>query len=351
LPEHVFNYTQAALDQVFQNMLLKHGDLLEPVLRKNLKSESSRKRIFQFFSKQTWANLGKMLWSAHYPQIERLWFDLLMRLGKSDQAQLNQYFYEYLLESASTGAQPVFQTLDFVEGLVRFIANADQIPLINMIQLLYAPSPTLSKPDSLEEHLPDLRQRIQKSVLATARQETVQQSSKTPLEESILVHNAGLIILAPYLPRYFSTLGMLEKQQFVDAAAAERGVQLLQYLASRQTTTPEHLLVLNKILCGLPIEQPLNLGIALSEEELNLSEQLLNSVLQNWKSMQQSSIKNLQGAFLLREGLLRETEEKWKLHVEKKAYDVLMRDLPWTISLIKLPWMPKRIEVEWKINF
>ena len=74
---------------------------------------------------------------------------------------------------------------------------------------------------------------------------------------------------------------------------------------------------------------------------------MLNSVLQNWNMMKKSTVENLQGAFLMRDGILRETEDKWKLHVEKKAFDAVMSDLPWTISVIKLPWMHKRIEVEW----
>ena len=127
----------------------------------------------------------------------------------------------------------------------------------------------------------------------------------------------------------------------------ERGVHLLQYLATQQNETREHLLVFNRVLCGLPIDTPLALGIVLEDAEKELSEVLLNSVLQNWNMMKKSTVENLQGAFLMRDGILRETEDKWKLHVEKKAFDAVMSDLPWTISVIKLPWMHKRIEVEW----
>jgi hypothetical protein len=177
-----------------------------------------------------------------------------------------------------------------------------------------------------------------------------QSKNVTIMDTSISLNNAGLVIVAPYLPRYFETLEMLDGQVFRDQAAAERAVHLLQYLASGQTETPEHLLVFNKILCGQPLDMPVPPGIALSETEADLSESMLNAVIQNWEIMKNSSIQNLQGTFLLREGRLEEEDERWMLHVDHKAYDITLEYLPWTIALIKLPWMEKRVDVEWKKN-
>ena len=36
-----------------------------------------------------------------------------------------------------------------------------------------------------------------------------------------------------------------------------------------------------------------------------------------------------------------------KLYVERKGVDVLLESLPWTISIIKLPWMQDSLQVEW----
>lgn len=340
-----------AFDQILQSLLSKHPELIGPILHKAFQQEELRKRGIQHFSKKSHASLAKVFWGKDYPKIEGFWIDLLVRLGKSDQERLNGYFFQYLLESAGQQSSISFEPIDFLEGLIRYIAELDQIPLFNLIQILQTPSKAMAKPDGLEAQLPELRQRIQQRILAENRQRANVENTSSPLGESILVHNAGLVLIAPYLPRYFGTLGLLDQQQFIDPASAERGVHLLQYLVSNQTETPEHLLVLNKVLCGLPLEHPLPLSFEPNEAEIDLSAQLLNSILQNWGSMKKSSIKNLQGAFLLREGLLKEGEDKWKLHVEKKAYDVLLRDLPWTFTMIKLPWMTKRMEVEWKITF
>jgi len=72
--------------------------------------------------------------------------------------------------------------------------------------------------------------------------------------------DAGLIILWPFLPRFFRSLGLLEDKQFVDEAAAHRAAGLLQYLADGQPEAPEYLLIFNKILCGLPWDEVLGFG-------------------------------------------------------------------------------------------
>lgn len=172
-------------------------------------------------------------------------------------------------------------------------------------------------------------------------------SEETP-EEALFISNAGLVLLSPFLPRYFETLGILENKAFKDVEAATRAVHLLQYLATGQTETAEHLLVFNKILCGLPIESPIPLGIDITQEEIDLSASLLNAVLQNWEMMKNSSVENLCGSFILREGRLLEEKDRWDLYVEHKPFDLVLSSLPWTISMINLPWMQKRIDVEWQ---
>ncbi|NRB51208.1 MAG: hypothetical protein HRU41_26285 [Saprospiraceae bacterium] len=167
------------------------------------------------------------------------------------------------------------------------------------------------------------------------------------MEDSLYIHNAGLVILGPFLPRYFSELDMLEDKQFRSIEDAERAVLLLQYLCAGQTEMAEHLLVFNKVLCGLSISDPVPIEIELTDLEQEVSHLLFHSVLQNWEQMKNSSVENLQASFLLREGLLREEDNGWTLHVESAGYDILLEFLPWTLSIVSLPWMTKRIEVVW----
>ena len=168
------------------------------------------------------------------------------------------------------------------------------------------------------------------------------------VDDAVYVFNAGLVILHPYLSRYFDVLGLMEGKEFRDEESADRAVHLLQYLATRQTETPEYMLVLNKILCGLPVDMPVTPGIIMTDNEVEVSESLLRGVLQNWKRMENSSIDNQSGAIQVREGRLIEKEDRWSLHVKSRAYDILLEFMPWGFSRIKLSWMPKRLDVEWK---
>lgn len=167
------------------------------------------------------------------------------------------------------------------------------------------------------------------------------------MDDSLYIHNAGLVILAPYFNRFFTMLDMLDGKEFIDEEAAVRAVLLLEYLASGQTESPEHRLAFNKVLCGLPINTPVPESIELSEQEIEVSAQLLNAILQNWDKMSSSTVDNLRASFLLRDGRLLDQPDNWSLTVENKGFDILLSFLPWTISLVSLPWMAKRLEVSW----
>lgn len=166
--------------------------------------------------------------------------------------------------------------------------------------------------------------------------------------EDIYVHNSGLVILAAFLPRYFDMLGILENEVFPNEATAARGALLLGYLASGRKEIPEHELAFNKILCGLDVASPVPASIEVTEQEEEISRQILNAVLQNWDQMSNSTVENLRGSFLLRNGLLREQENSWLLNVESAGFDILLSFLPWTISVVSLPWMERRLEVDWR---
>ncbi|MEM6770416.1 MAG: contractile injection system tape measure protein [Bacteroidota bacterium] len=167
------------------------------------------------------------------------------------------------------------------------------------------------------------------------------------MEEKIYVHNAGMVLIAPFLPRYYEMLVMLTQNQFNDEATGIRGVCLLEYLVSGRTEFPEHELALNKVLCGLSLSTPIPTQIELTEAEEETSRQLLKTVLQNWGNLKNATIDNLRDSFLLRNGVLEKQEDSWSVQVESAGYDMVLQILPWTISKISLPWMSKRVETTW----
>jgi hypothetical protein len=166
-------------------------------------------------------------------------------------------------------------------------------------------------------------------------------------QEGIYVSNAGLVLLHPYLLHFFQAIGLGKENHFVDAAAQEKAVHLLQYLAAKRLLDPDPELVFNKVLCGIPPDQPIARNYQISEEEQSEADHLLNVILGYWKALGSTSIDGLRFNFLLRDGKLSETSDGWKLLVERKPQDRLMDSLPWGFSLFKLPWMDKKMFVEW----
>ena len=159
--------------------------------------------------------------------------------------------------------------------------------------------------------------------------------------------NAGLILLTPYFPTFFKSLGLISEGKIKDVNSQMRAVHLIQYLVNQDTSSPEHLVILNKILCGLELSVPLVKGIEISTKEKNYADSLLNSVITNWSALKDVSRKGFRASFLVRNGILEIKENEFLLRVERKAYDILLDTIPWTYSRIKLSWMKKPVITEW----
>lgn len=171
---------------------------------------------------------------------------------------------------------------------------------------------------------------------------------KIQMGEPLYVNNAGLVILNPFLTRFFNMQELLNKREFKDEKSSHKAVHLLQYLANKGEQMEEHELLLNKLLCGIPFEKPVYKDIVLTDKEKETCDSLLEGVIENWAILKKTSPDSLRGSFLLREGRLTEEPQGWRLRVEEKGYDVLVEKLPWSIGMLKLPWMKKMLFVDWK---
>jgi hypothetical protein len=173
-------------------------------------------------------------------------------------------------------------------------------------------------------------------------------SPQDPPARELLVSNAGVVILHPFLIQFFSNCGWLKKQEFTDANTRTSAVLMLHYLASGETEVPEHQLIFPKLLCGMPWEVSLEAIEPFSNDLLAAAEELLASVVKHWSALRNSSPDGLREAFLRRGGKLEWTEDTWRLEVEQKTQDVLLGKLPWGLSIIKFPWMKRRLSVYWQ---
>ncbi|MBO9700585.1 MAG: hypothetical protein J7604_10280 [Sporocytophaga sp.] len=166
--------------------------------------------------------------------------------------------------------------------------------------------------------------------------------------EPVYISNAGLVLVHPYLTRFFKMLNLTEGKAFKDEYSSHKAAHILQYLVNKNTSAEEHELVLNKLVCGIDLTTPLLRDIEITPEEIETCEGLLEGVIQNWTILKKTSNDNFRSSFLIRQGRLVLESKGWKLKVEEKAYDILVEKLPWSISMIKMPWMNNIIYVEWK---
>ena len=162
------------------------------------------------------------------------------------------------------------------------------------------------------------------------------------------VANAGLVLLHPYLPRFFSACGIDLAAPRPARSTYDRAAAALYYLAAGDAEPVEYELGLVKILLGLDPDYPLPLGAGLLDDETRVEAQnMLDSFIGHWTALKSTSRDGLREAFLRRPGLLRETDEAWLLDIESGGVDILLERLPFSISIVNLPWMQKPIQVEW----
>ncbi|NOU16595.1 MAG: hypothetical protein HOO91_03430 [Bacteroidales bacterium] len=168
-----------------------------------------------------------------------------------------------------------------------------------------------------------------------------------PKVDSEHINNAGLALLWPFLVMFFERLNLVKDRKFISAESKYRAIHLLQYLATEQEETPENDLLFNKILCGTDIYESIPLGFNITENEIEECNALLQSVIDNWTVLKNTSIHALRTTFLQKEGILNKQTNGWKLYIERTTIDVLLDRLPWSISMILLPWSNEMIYVEW----
>ena len=165
---------------------------------------------------------------------------------------------------------------------------------------------------------------------------------KENIDDGIYVANAGVVLLHPFLPGFFRNIGFVEKENFVDFSVCQKAVVMLHYLATGNTIPEEHELVIPKMLCASPINEPVSNNISFSTEELREAEDLLTSSIAQWEILKGTSPAGLRESFLQRGGKLFMKNDQPHLQIEASAIDMLLDHLPWNLSMIMLPYLAHR---------
>ena len=171
-----------------------------------------------------------------------------------------------------------------------------------------------------------------------------------PLESgsSMYINNAGLILIWPFLSTLFNKLGLLNGKSFMDDTSLQKAILVTQYVIFEGNENEESNLVLNKILCGVAPDFFVDTNIELNETEKSIAKSVLKAVTGNWEQLNKTSIFTLKETFLKREGIIQKVDDNYKLIVEKKPFDMLLRTIPWNILMIQNSFMSFRLIVEWE---
>lgn len=185
--------------------------------------------------------------------------------------------------------------------------------------------------------------------LTNTIQMLAEQKKKDDFSDACLIPNAGLALVASFLPRLFKMLGYLAEdlQTFKSKDMQQRAIFVIQNFLSDGISFPESQLVFNKLLTGYPLPESLPLTLALTDEEKKGVDRVRDAILQNWDKMRNTSKEGFRDAFLIRNGKLTRVKNRWHLQVEQKSYDILLTTLPWSYKLIKTTYIPDLIKIEW----
>jgi hypothetical protein len=164
--------------------------------------------------------------------------------------------------------------------------------------------------------------------------------------EPVFITGAGAVLLHPFVKELFHERDLIEGRDFRDRAARAHAIHLIGVLTFGRPETAEYDLVLAKLLCGWPIDEPLP-STEIIEADLAACDGLLRAVLKHWTALRSSSPDWLRAQFLLRDGKLEAVDLGWRLTVERRGQDVLLAKLPWGCGVIALPWMNGRLFVQW----
>lgn len=177
----------------------------------------------------------------------------------------------------------------------------------------------------------------------------LKEEDKIPAEllQRIMVSQAGIILVAAFLNKFYTNLGLWKEGSWASKDARCKAVYLLHYLATGNTTAYEYQLALEKIICGIPLSESLEINVTVTKKEMEEADDLLSSVIQHWAALKNTSVAGLRHSFLQRQGMLSQKGDNWLLQIERGTMDILLEQLPWGYATVSLPWNQYLIYTEW----
>ncbi len=183
-------------------------------------------------------------------------------------------------------------------------------------------------------------------------------------DSMVLTFDGGLVLLWPYLTRYFQKYDLLIMMpthdahdesvathwQFVDEAAQLKAHALLMNVLA--VSADDNNAIVANILVGLEPDAWIESPAVLTAQEINSGEQLLIAVITNWPALKNMPVGSFRELFLWREASCTLTDGSHHITIESKTVDILLTQLPWGLGYISLPWLGKQlIQISWQYGY
>ncbi|WP_198404848.1 contractile injection system tape measure protein, partial [Burkholderia ambifaria] len=172
--------------------------------------------------------------------------------------------------------------------------------------------------------------------------------------EYLPVISAGILLLWPALPSLFESLLLTEDDHFVDAHSQRRAVMILDALAwGGGGAFAEWRLSGARLWCGLPESDEILDPVVwptIDADTLAQVDAWLVRLIAQVPSMNGFDVMGFRALFLQRRGVLAIEAKPLRLTLELEVQDILLRDWPWPVSHVSLPWLSHVVSVDWLIK-
>jgi hypothetical protein len=168
-------------------------------------------------------------------------------------------------------------------------------------------------------------------------------------ESFVPVCSAGLVSLWPLFPDLFRRLGLWSQNSFTSSDAAHQAAAWLDWLIWQDAAADSTRSDFTRFLCGVA-DSEINASVDLQNDEQRavLTEwlDLLPLQLPGWRTLKVADVRAL---FLARPGFIGSARTGTVIKVDSQPFDVLLRDWPWPLTNLILPWLPEPIGIDWPL--
>ncbi|AMO46510.1 Hypothetical protein AKI40_0079 [Enterobacter sp. FY-07] len=192
-----------------------------------------------------------------------------------------------------------------------------------------------------------LRQSQQSRNTTPARRRLAHRAGDEFPEVGLPVSNAGVVLLWPLLPQWFTALGLVAEKQFISDDARWQAVAAIDWLVWEAEQPQAQRVVVNQFLCGLPLEEPPAMPEPLSAQQQQITSEWAASVFSQIAAFEKMGLTDIRQLFLQRPGELFSDVTPAVLHIQPEVFDILLTKWSWPLNLAFFPWFDAPLLLEW----